>query len=669
MDVHANSAAGPGAVDAPALAEALGRLQSTREIVLRIVADQRRRWRAGEHTLIEAYLVEQPDLQSNRQSVLDLVSNEVLLREEQGERPGLTEYVARFPHLATELASQFEVDAAIRHEQAATLDMADASCLPPRPSQPPSERAVKFARVPNYEIVQELGRGGMGVVYKARHLNLNRMVALKMILAGAHAGPNELARFRTEAEAVAHLQHPNIVQVYEYGAHEDRPYMALELVEGSLTKSLAGTPLPARQAAQWSETLARAVHYAHQRGVVHRDLKPANVLLSRDGVLKITDFGMAKMASGQTTGQTQTGAVLGSPCYMAPEQAEGKTRQIGPATDVYGLGAILYELLTGRPPFQAPTLHDTLNMVRLREPTPPSRLQAKLPRDLETICLRCLQKEPDKRYPSAEALADDLRAFLAGEPIRSRPAGPWERMMRWARRRPAEAVVLGAGAMACLGLIAGILWSSVLAAAAIAGLSLLVGSWLYSARLKRALGEVTRQQVLAERSVERLHLLLELTHRLIRTTQQDELLRLLAEITARLANAELATIYLVDRERREIWSKVTLDKGVGEIRLPLGQGIAGTVAATGEPINIPDAYADPRFNQDVDRRTGHKTRNLLTMSITALDGRILGVFQVINKQDGAFGLEDIEILASLASAAAIAIENALFSAKPPSEHR
>jgi transcriptional regulator with GAF, ATPase, and Fis domain len=226
------------------------------------------------------------------------------------------------------------------------------------------------------------------------------------------------------------------------------------------------------------------------------------------------------------------------------------------------------------------------------------------------------------------------------------------------QRRPAEALLLATAVMAAIGLGVGVVWSHALAAGATAGLSLLAGSWWYGTRLGKAFRAVTRQRVVAERLAERLRLLLEMTRRLMRTTHLDDLLRLLAETTAWLANAELATIYLLDPERGEPWSRVTLDQGVGEIRLPLGAGIAGTVAVTGSAINIPDAYADPRFNPEVDRRTGHKTRNLLTLPLTAQDGRILGVFQVINKQDGPFTIEDIEILSSLAASAAIALERA-----------
>jgi WD40 repeat protein/tetratricopeptide (TPR) repeat protein/tRNA A-37 threonylcarbamoyl transferase component Bud32 len=301
---------------------------------------------------------------------------------------------------------------------------------------------VGWPAVAGYEILGELGRGSMGVVYKARQVSLHRLVALKMILAGSHAGPQHLARFRSEAEAVARLQHPHIVQIYEVGAQEGRPYFSLELVDGdTLDRKLAGTPLPARQAAQLVETLARAVQAAHERGIVHRDLKPANVLLTADGTPKITDFGLAKHLDRDGT-QTGSDAILGTPCYMAPEQASGKSKEVGPPADIYALGAILYELLTGRPPFKGPSVLNTLEQVRSQEPVSPSRLQPQLPHDLETICLKCLEKEPPRRYATAGALAEELRRFLNNEPILARPIGVWGRGLKWARRRPAVAGLL-----------------------------------------------------------------------------------------------------------------------------------------------------------------------------------------------------------------------------------
>jgi WD40 repeat protein len=303
--------------------------------------------------------------------------------------------------------------------------------------------------VPGYELLAEVGRGSMGVVYKARQLSLNRVVALKMILGGGHAGPADLARFRTEAEAVARLQHPHVVQVHDIGEQAGLPYYSLEFCAGgSLADVLDGNPRPAREAAGLVESLARAVHAAHQKGVVHRDLKPANVLLAEDGTPKITDFGLARMAGASA--QTQTGAILGTPSYMAPEQARGRGNEAGPAADVYALGAILYELLTGRPPFRAATVHDTLLQVVGDEPVPPRRLNPQVPRDLETVCLKCLQKEPGRRYASGDALADDLRRFLEGRPVAARPAGAMGRGWRWCRRNPIVAGLLGAVAASLL---------------------------------------------------------------------------------------------------------------------------------------------------------------------------------------------------------------------------
>jgi serine/threonine protein kinase len=295
----------------------------------------------------------------------------------------------------------------------------EAATLPPTDAAGGSLAAHGQMAVPGYEILGELGRGGMGVVYKARQVGLNRPVALKMILAGSHASAEDLARFRTEAEAVARLQHPHIVQIYEIGDHQDTPYFSQEFCPGgSLEKKLSGTPLPPRQAAALVETLARAVHAAHQAGILHRDLKPANVLLTADNQPKIADFGLAKKLG--EAGQTASGAVMGTPSYMAPEQAGGKSKELGPAADVYALGAILYECLTGRPPFRAATPLDTLLQVMSEPPVPPRRLQRTVPSDLQTICLKCLEKAPGQRYKSAEALAADLGRFLLGKSIRAR---------------------------------------------------------------------------------------------------------------------------------------------------------------------------------------------------------------------------------------------------------
>jgi hypothetical protein len=274
----------------------------------------------------------------------------------------------------------------------------------------------------------------MGVVYQARHVKLNRIVALKMILSGGHAGATDLARFRTEAEAIARLQHPNIVQIYDIAEHEGRPFFSLEFCGGgSLERRLAETGLSPEDGARLVETLASAVDAAHRQHVLHRDLKPANVLLTTSGQPKLTDFGLAKKLD--EPGQTASGAVMGTPSYMAPEQAGGRAKELGPAVDVYALGAILYECLTGRPPFKAATTFDTLMQVLNDEPVPPGQLNSRVDPDLEAICLNCLAKDPQQRYASAAALAEDLTRFQAGDrPIHAGRLDEWALAVRWARK-------------------------------------------------------------------------------------------------------------------------------------------------------------------------------------------------------------------------------------------
>ncbi|MFO0850063.1 MAG: serine/threonine-protein kinase [Gemmataceae bacterium] len=308
--------------------------------------------------------------------------------------------------------------------------------LPPSDA-PPAVAGAGRPEVPGFEILQELGRGGMGVVYLARQLRLNRPVALKMVLAGGHASAQDRMRFLAEAESVAAIQHPGIVQVFEFGTAGEQPYFALEFCPGgSLAGKLAGTPLPPQDAAALVERIAAAVQAAHDKGIVHRDLKPDNVLFAADGTPKVTDFGLARKVEGDS-GLTRTGAIMGTPSYMAPEQATGKGKEVGPAADVYALGAVLYECLTGRPPFRAATALDTVLQVANDEPVSPRKLVPNLPRDLETVTLKCLEKGPAKRYESAAHLAADLGRFRAGEPILARPLSLWERYWRAVRRRPA----------------------------------------------------------------------------------------------------------------------------------------------------------------------------------------------------------------------------------------
>jgi hypothetical protein len=419
--------------------------------------------------------------------------------------------------------------------------VADTALLPPTASPDAAtlltsvqtgSAAPERLAIPGYAVLGELGRGGMGVVYKARQISLNRVVALKMILAGSHAGTAELARFRTEAEAIARLQHPNIVAVHEVGEHEGLPFFSLEFCPGgSLEAKLAGTPRPPAEAAALLETLARAMEAAHQKGIVHRDLKPANVLLGEDSTPKITDFGLAKKLD--TAGQTQTGTVMGTPSYMAPEQAEGR-REVGTAADVYALGAVLYECLTGRPPFKGATPLDTLVQVVKEEAVPPHFLQPKVPRDLETICLKCLHKDPARRYASAEALADDLRRFQGGEPIVARPVGRAERLWRWCRRRPG--------------------WAALIAVSALALLTLLVGGAWFTRRLKQELEHTqqARQATLEAEDAHRLALTRQVAGRL------DSDLRQLAAVPRTVAAALGAGPGAWDDARLEAWLRALL---------------------------------------------------------------------------------------------------------------
>jgi eukaryotic-like serine/threonine-protein kinase len=361
---------------------------------------------------------------------------------------------------------------------------ADLDALFPPTDTPTPQPSPWMAlpQIPGYEVEEVLGRGGMGIVFRARHLKLNRLVALKMVLAGAYAGPHERERFQREAEAEAGLRHPNIVQIHDIGDVDGRPYFTMELVDGgSLAQKLAGTPQPAHQAAELAATLARAVEAAHAVGIVHRDLKPGNVLLTADGTPKISDFGLARRVD-DGAGVTQTGVAVGTPSYMAPEQARGRQSAIGPAVDMYALGAILYELLTGRPPFKGESSAETIHQVIFQEPVPPTLLNPKVPRDLETICLKCLQKDPARRYATTAVLADDLGRFLRGEPILARRAGPVERVVKWIRRHRSLAAAI----------VIGILFLNVL---------LGVGGWVLFERsaLKRAVGEDLDQVVLAQK--------------------------------------------------------------------------------------------------------------------------------------------------------------------------
>jgi serine/threonine protein kinase len=407
---------------------------------LRVAAvrrDQRQRWLRGDSIRVEVYVAASPALQADPDSTLRLIEAEVSLRRELGETPELAEYLGRFPGLEAHLRRYFAglpADSRTRGNDRSTAGPS------PRPVAP-----VRFPSIPGYEVLAFVASGGQGDVFRAKHVQLDRVVALKVLREGTDASGLRLARFRREGRAVARLDHPNIVRVYDCDEHDGRLYLAMEFVEGGSLKDELERELPTpAAAAELIAALARAMHYAHSQGVVHRDLKPANVLLAAMTgeakpqaafVPKITDFGLAKRLDSDSLQQTITGTILGTASYMAPEQAVGRVKEVGPHTDVYALGALLYECLAGRPPFDGTSWLETLDQVRFQPPTPPTLARPDLPTDLEAVCLKCLEKEPARRYPSSQALADDLERFLAGEPVEAaagrsavRPGARWPRL-------------------------------------------------------------------------------------------------------------------------------------------------------------------------------------------------------------------------------------------------
>jgi serine/threonine protein kinase len=415
----------------------------TEELLEAVLREQRAHWTSGKRTPVTDWFRQYPVLAANPSLAAELAYHEFILRQEFGEAPDWGTHLARFPQYAPALVLLRKADELLDH----TDDW-------------PAASPGRGSRLGGYELLEEVGRGGMGVVYKARQLALDRIVALKVIRLGGESGGPERRRFEGEARAFARLHHPNIIQIFEVGEADGEPFLSLEFVDGeSLARALGGTPWPARRAAELVATLADAMHYAHGKGVIHRDLKPANILLQKSEIRnpksensdtsdfgfrisefspKITDFGLARLAANGAQ-PTDSSTVLGTPSYMAPEQAEGKHAQVDARTDVYGLGAILYELLAGRPPFRAATPLETLKQVVDSEPVRPTSLNPAVPRDLETSCLKCLEKERARRYASAAELADDLRRFLEGRPVSARPVSGAERLRRWARRNPLPA--------------------------------------------------------------------------------------------------------------------------------------------------------------------------------------------------------------------------------------
>jgi len=404
-----------------------------------VCCELRERLRAGESARVEELLEIHPLLARNDDAVLELIHAEVSTRNDMGQRPTLEEWEERFPRLLPRMEQIVSLRSVFDSEMPTLTDSSAGTADPLASVQAPDGRL----RIGNYQILQEIGRGGMGVVYKARQANLSRIVALKMILAGEHSGLRERARLRNEAQAAAQLMHPNVVQIFEIGEHQGLPFLAMEYVAGgNLTRTLRAMPQAFRWSARLTETMARAIHVAHQRGIVHRDLNPSNILIALDGTPKISDFGLAKFLVDDK-GLSLSGVILGTPSYMAPEQVSGNGQTIGPGTDVYALGALLYEMLTGAAPFRGFTPMETLCQVMEAELVPPSRLRHGVPEDLETICLKCLDRDPARRYSSAEDLAEDLRRYQENQPVRAHRTSKCRQALQWTRRQPMAARLLG----------------------------------------------------------------------------------------------------------------------------------------------------------------------------------------------------------------------------------
>jgi predicted Ser/Thr protein kinase len=453
----------------------------------RLLDEQQARWARGECVPVEELLQDNAALGATADAVLDLIYQEVLLRQQRGERPQLEEYLGRFPHLAKPLRDQFEVHQALESGSLLATGPTLGPTLAVPADRMPHASQAEPPIVPGYEILEKLGRGGMGLVFKARQVSAQRVVALKMILAGQFAAAADVQRFRTEAEAAALLDHPNIVPIYEVGEKRGLNYFSMKLIEGgSLALHMRRLAEEPRAAMALLAKVARAAHFAHQHGIIHRDLKPANILVGPDSEPYVADFGLAKRLEGDSN-LTQSGAIIGTPSYMAPEQATGKKQALTTAVDVYALGAILYEVLTGRPPFVAETALDTMLAVLEKEPQEPHTLNPRVDRDLERICLKCLAKDPAHRYGSAEALAQDLEHWLAGEPVSVRPPTLLALMRLWLRQNFGAA-----GWTIVIGLVVGIVFAArcwvsqinefqSLAAGAYARFPSLEPSWLASA--------------------------------------------------------------------------------------------------------------------------------------------------------------------------------------------
>ncbi len=551
------------------------------QIVDDILDEQRRRWSQNERVLVEDFIQRIPALATDSGIVLDLIYNEIVLREKAGEAPTQQEYLQRFPDLAADLALQFEVDGGLDWEMIADTPAPpeETESKPVRQQSP--NRSTPYPSVDGYAITGWIGRGATGVVYKARQLSQDRSVALKVVLACTRRVDDAASALHAESAKLASLRHPHICPIYEIAVDAGRLVLAQERVEGNLLSRVGDPSVSPRQAAQWAESLARTVRDIHAMGIVHGNLTPANILVSFNGILKITDIGLARFCDPVPRSDLSELAN-----YRAPELANGDRQALGPACDVFGIGQILRALLGSKSLRPQPNL------------TTPG-----ISRELETICLHCLNTEPGNRYPTMAALAEDLAAFLAGKPIQARRTGILQRVMHAMR------------------------------------------AWREPPRK----GENTAVMV-GHRRADRVQLVFDLACRLMRCTDLSALVRHLAEAAAWLTHAERAIVYIVDRDQGEFWAPTLSGVEVEEWRSPLDVGIAGDVVRTKQPVNLGSDSADPRKDS--------KTRNLLALPILNGTESVIGVIEIANTKNAAFSAEDTELLSNLLTAAAIAVERA-----------
>ena len=416
--------------------------ESRSQLLSHLRAEQSARWGRGERARVEQFLEQYPDLAGDTDVLVGLITSEILLRLENGDQPDLQEYLERFPGHSEALLRAWQ-QLQLLNPQLASHGGAPDTTAAEEPTAGPYRRAAPPLSLPGLELHEKLGEGGMGVVYRARDVRLDRPRAVKLIRAGACAGQDAHDRFNREARAVARLDHPGVVRIYSLGEHEDHLYICMEFLEGgNLQTRLRQGPLEVRAAAELVRQLALAVQHAHESRVLHRDLKPANVLLGADGAPRVADFGLAKLLDADDD-LTQTGVVMGTPSYMAPEQAEGRSRDVGEQTDVYALGAILYECLAGKPPFRGETRSETMELVKKQPAASLRQFRVEVPAELDAICLKCLEKQPAKRHATAAELAAELQDWLDGKPARARSGRGWPGLPRGVRRRPLLTVVAG----------------------------------------------------------------------------------------------------------------------------------------------------------------------------------------------------------------------------------